>query len=48
MGAFALENFVAGSAFGCTSVLVGQPLDTVKTRMQVLGTTSTFETMKNI
>eukprot|EP00750_Incisomonas_marina_P008240 INCI15387.2.p1 GENE.INCI15387.2~~INCI15387.2.p1 ORF type:complete len:273 (+),score=38.89 INCI15387.2:97-915(+) len=29
-----LVSFIAGASFGATSVLVGQPLDTVKTRMQ--------------
>jgi solute carrier family 25 carnitine/acylcarnitine transporter 20/29 len=29
-----METFVAGFAYGATTVVVGQPLDTIKTRMQ--------------
>ena len=29
-----LIGFIAGASFGATSVVVGQPLDTIKTRMQ--------------
>jgi solute carrier family 25 carnitine/acylcarnitine transporter 20/29 len=29
-----IETFIAGIAYGTTSVIVGQPLDTIKTRMQ--------------
>lgn len=32
-----MDNFIAGFAYGATSVIVGQPLDTIKTRMQALG-----------
>jgi solute carrier family 25 carnitine/acylcarnitine transporter 20/29 len=31
-----MDTFIAGFAYGATSVLVGQPLDTLKTRMQTL------------
>lgn len=30
-----MDNFLAGFAFGVTNVVVGQPLDTIKTRIQV-------------
>ena len=30
-----MEAFIAGFAYGCTSVVVGQPLDTVKTQAQM-------------
>lgn len=43
-----MDNFIAGFAYGSTTVLVGQPLDTIKTRMQALGTTSSIETAKAI
>jgi solute carrier family 25 carnitine/acylcarnitine transporter 20/29 len=29
-----MDTFIAGFAYGATSVIVGQPLDTIKTRMQ--------------
>eukprot|EP01040_Poterioochromonas_malhamensis_P020477 gene20477-24449_t len=29
-----METFIAGFAYGATTVVVGQPLDTIKTRMQ--------------
>ena len=35
-----VDTFIAGSAYGTTTVLVGQPFDTIKTRMQALQTTS--------
>lgn len=38
------EAFVAGFAYGLTTVLVGQPLDTIKTRLQAIGDKSAFET----
>ena len=31
-----MESFIAGFAYGGTTVIVGQPLDTIKTRMQAL------------
>jgi solute carrier family 25 carnitine/acylcarnitine transporter 20/29 len=31
-----LDTFIAGLGYGATNVLVGQPLDTIKTRMQAL------------
>ena len=31
-----MEGFIAGFAYGTTSVVVGQPLDTIKTKMQML------------
>ena len=39
---------MAGFAYGITTVLVGQPLDTVKTRMQALGHTSALHTASSI
>lgn len=41
---FGYESFVAGFAYGLTTVLVGQPLDTIKTRMQALGYSSARQT----
>lgn len=35
-----LDTFIAGLGYGATSVLVGQPLDTIKTRMQAMTTSS--------
>jgi hypothetical protein len=32
-----MDNFIAGIAYGVTTVIVGQPLDTIKTRMQAMG-----------
>jgi solute carrier family 25 carnitine/acylcarnitine transporter 20/29 len=34
------DTFIAGYAYGTTAVLVGQPFDTIKTRMQALGSSS--------
>jgi len=34
-----MEGFIAGFAYGTTSVVVGQPLDTIKTKMQMLSST---------
>lgn len=34
-------TFVAGASYGLTTVLVGQPLDTIKVRMQAMPTAST-------
>jgi solute carrier family 25 carnitine/acylcarnitine transporter 20/29 len=31
-----LDTFIAGMGYGATNVLVGQPLDTIKTRMQAM------------
>jgi hypothetical protein len=36
------EAFVAGFAYGLTTVVVGQPLDTIKTRLQAIGDKSAF------
>lgn len=41
-----MDKFVAGFAYGTTTVIVGQPLDTIKTRMQALGQTSAAQTAK--
>ena len=30
------KSFIAGFAYGATSVVVGQPLDTIKTRVQAV------------
>jgi solute carrier family 25 (mitochondrial carnitine/acylcarnitine transporter), member 20/29 len=43
-----MDNFVAGFAYGLTTVAVGQPLDTIKTRMQALGQSSAIQTAKLI
>jgi solute carrier family 25 carnitine/acylcarnitine transporter 20/29 len=43
-----MDNFIAGYAYGITTVIVGQPLDTIKTRMQALGLKSASATAKNI
>lgn len=43
-----VDTFIAGSAYGTTTVLVGQPFDTIKTRMQALQTTSMTETFKTL
>ena len=32
------DSFICGFAYGVTTVVVGQPLDTIKTRMQAKGT----------
>ncbi len=32
-----LITFIAGGSYGLNTVLVGQPLDTIKTRMQGMG-----------
>ena len=39
-----IDNFISGFAYGTTNVLVGQPLDTIKTRMQALGMKSSYQT----
>ena len=44
-----LDSFVCGFAYGVTTVIVGQPLDTIKTRMQAKGTgTSMINTATTI
>lgn len=35
-----LDTFIAGMGYGATNVLVGQPLDTIKTRMQAMTNSS--------
>ena len=35
-------SFVAGFAYGITTVVVGQPLDTIKTRMQAMNSSGTM------
>ena len=42
------EGFIAGFAYGLTTVAVGQPLDTIKTRMQVLNSSSMVATFRSI
>ena len=36
------DSFICGFAYGTTTVIVGQPLDTIKTRMQAKGTGSSM------
>lgn len=43
-----MDNFIAGFAYGATTVIVGQPLDTIKTRMQALQMNSALKTAKVI
>ncbi len=46
-----LISFVAGAGYGFTSVVIGQPLDTTKTRMQAhpaLAKTGMVETAKDL
>lgn len=45
-----MDSFIAGFFYGVTTVLVGQPLDTIKTRLQVTGNqaVSAFGTGKQI
>lgn len=43
-----MDNFIAGFAYGTTTVIVGQPLDTIKTQMQALGHKSAVHTAKDI
>ncbi len=38
------DNFIAGFAYGMTTVVVGQPLDTIKTRMQAMNTSTAVST----
>ena len=44
----ALVPAVCGFVYGITSVLVGQPLETIKTQMQTLNQRSAFETAHSI
>lgn len=44
----AFFGLVCGAAYGVTSVLVGQPFDTVKTRMQVLNVPSASSVIKSV
>ena len=37
-----LDSFVCGFAYGVTTVIVGQPFDTIKTRMQAKGTANSM------
>jgi len=39
-------TFAAGASYGMTTVIVGQPLDTIKTRMQSFTSSTTANTMK--
>ncbi|XP_034365565.1 solute carrier family 25 member 48 isoform X1 [Arvicanthis niloticus] len=49
MGSFQLEDFVAGWIGGVSSVIVGYPLDTVKTRLQAgVGYTNTFNCIRMV
>ena len=41
-----MDNFIAGFAYGTSSVIVGQPLDTIKTRMQALTNSNTSHNVK--
>lgn len=43
-----IDNFIAGFAYGTTTVIVGQPLDTIKTRMQALRLSSSWQTANTI
>lgn len=43
-----MDSFIAGFAYGLTSVIVGQPFDTIKTRMQTTGETSSFQTGRKL
>lgn len=38
------DSFICGFAYGTTTVIVGQPLDTIKTRMQAKGTAFSMTT----
>ena len=40
MGSISAESFIAGFAYGGTTVLVGQPFETIKTLRQVQSTSS--------
>ena len=44
----AIFGLICGTTFGVTSVLVGHPFDTVKTRMQVLNVRSASTALKHI
>lgn len=39
-----MDNFIAGFAYGMTTVAVGQPLDTIKTRMQAVDKSTAIDT----
>jgi hypothetical protein len=42
------ESWVAGFSYGATSVLLGQPFDTIKTQMQAVNGSTMSETAKRI
>jgi solute carrier family 25 carnitine/acylcarnitine transporter 20/29 len=46
LDSFGFMGFFAGAVYGVTSVLVGQPLDTIKTRMQAQPTEGKFGAMR--
>lgn len=49
MGSFQLEDFAAGWIGGVASVIVGYPLDTVKTRLQAgVGYANTFNCIRMV
>lgn len=43
-----INNFIAGMFYGATTVIVGQPMDTVKTKMQTQGHKSALTTARDI
>jgi solute carrier family 25 carnitine/acylcarnitine transporter 20/29 len=43
-----MDNFIAGFAYGVTTVIVGQPFDTIKTRMQAMSAVSTLSTARTL
>ena len=53
MGSISAESFIAGFAYGGTTVLVGQPFETIKTLRQVQSASSAtkgsiFQTASNL